>query len=125
VHLQASDDEYQMREKGVQPWSSPDGVPADPWKCLHGCDKEASCRGVFITKVEASWACWFVRGTFGLGSNACSIKAAPAHINTYYWSFASANTSTSVGAADELMAGACRELCSVSPAGIASFHDYM
>jgi hypothetical protein len=82
---QASDDEFEMRADRVKPFVSPDGGVTDPWRCLRGCDKEASCRGVFVTKVELDWACWFVRGAFGLGSTASSIKAVPGQINTYFW----------------------------------------
>lgn len=85
LHPQASEDEFELRASGAKSWASPDGSAADPWRCLRGCDKEASCLGVFITKVEVDWACWFVRGAFGLGSTASSIKANPGQINTYYW----------------------------------------
>jgi hypothetical protein len=83
--MQAADDEYELQATGVKPWSSPDGVTADPWRCLRGCDKEPSCMGVFVTRANASWACWFVRGAFGLGSTACSVKANPGQINAYLW----------------------------------------
>jgi len=66
-----------MQAESVKPRSSQDGSAADPWRCLRACDKESSCRGIFITKPNSTWTCWFVRGSFGLGSTASSVKGGP------------------------------------------------
>lgn len=85
-----------MQAASVKPWSSQDGAAADPWRCLRACDKENSCRGVFITKPNSTWTCWFVRGSFGLGSTASSLKAVPSAINAYLWTW-SGNSSQTTG----------------------------
>ena len=93
--MQASADEYEMQANGVKPWTQ-EGVAITPWRCLRGCDQDASCMGVSITKLNSSWVCWFVHGGFGLGSTASSIKATPGSINTYYWAWATNSTTPQV-----------------------------